>query len=634
MTTGNPTGPTEPDTSDVPEAPAEPDGPAAPAAPATPDGHDPPTAPGAATQPEAPATPAEPGSPAAPDGHEPPTAPGAATAPEAPATPAEPDAPQEPGPAEPGNPAAPDSPAERPVPAAAWRPPRGRFSLRRRVRVASAIAVVVAVLLAAAGTIAFASLLEARDALVDRADPGLQDASELLAAMVDQETGLRAYVLSGDETFLEPYEQGAGAAEAARAGLDRRVGDLPGVAPRLDEVDRAIAAWRDDYAEPTIEEVQAGDPAVREEALLREGRERFDDVRARIADLQDRLTAERADAHDQLNATTTRLLAILVVAALTVAAIAALLWRLVRRRVEVPLLHLGRDAQQVAGGDLDHLIEPVGPDEMQALAASMEQMRRRIVDELEAVRQARDALERRSGDLARSNTELEQFAYVASHDLQEPLRKVASFCQLLQTRYAGRLDDRADQYIGFAVDGARRMQALINDLLAFSRVGRSPTDAVVVRAGQLVDEALENLAPTIEESGAEITVIGPLPRVRVEASLGVALFQNLISNGLKFHRPDAPPSVEVTSRHAAGFHEFAVRDEGIGIPAEYAERIFVIFQRLHARDDYGGTGIGLALSRKIVEGHGGRIWVDTGPPADGAPGTTIRFTLPVLEGDA
>jgi signal transduction histidine kinase len=153
---------------------------------------------------------------------------------------------------------------------------------------------------------------------------------------------------------------------------------------------------------------------------------------------------------------------------------------------------------------------------------------------------------------------------------------------------------------------------------------------------------MENLSSAIDAAEAKITVVGPLPRVRVETSLGVALFQNLMSNALKFRRPDEPPSVHVSARRidepaADGsshrMTEFTVRDEGIGIPAEYAERIFIIFQRLHGRDEYSGTGIGLALCRKIVEGHGGRIWVDTTEPADGG-GTTIRFTLPAAEGDA
>jgi signal transduction histidine kinase len=449
-------------------------------------------------------------------------------------------------------------------------------------------------------------------------------------------------VLSSDDTFLEPYERGSETEDEARADLDRLTGDL-GVDDQLARLDAAIAAWHDDYVEPTLDGVRDGDRSVRTDAALDDGRALFDDIRVEVAALQERLTDARADARDQLSDTTLRLLVILAVTAVVLAATAAFLWRLIRRDVEAPLAPLGRDARQVAGGQMDHPVEPVGPAEMQELAAAMEQMRRRIVADLGAVTEARDALERQSDDLARSNAELEQFAYVASHDLQEPLRKVASFCQLLQARYGGQLDDRADQYIGFAVDGAKRMQALINDLLAFSRVGRLPDDLVEVGAGKLVDDAMENLSPAIDAAEAKITVVGPLPRVRVETSLGVALFQNLISNALKFRRPDVPPSVHVTARRvdeptsdggSRRMTEFTVRDEGIGIPAEYAERIFIIFQRLHGRDEYSGTGIGLALCRKIVEGHGGRIWVDTSAGEGSGTGTTIRFTLPAAEGDA
>jgi signal transduction histidine kinase len=529
------------------------------------------------------------------------------------------------------------------------------FSLRQRVQLCFVVAIAGALLFTAAGAVAFVSLLDAREALVDRADPGLLASSELLAGLVDQETGVRAYVLSADDAFLGPYEQGADTADAARDDLDRLTADLPAVRDQLPRVDESIAAWRDEYAEPTIAGVRADDAAVREEASLRQGRALFDDIRAEVATLQGRLTDARADARDQLATSTVRLLLILAITAVGMVATAAFLWRLMRRNVEEPIEQIGRDAQQVAGGDLEHLIEPVGPAELQALAVAMDQMRQRIVDDLEAVTEARDALEHRTDDLARSNAELEQFAYVASHDLQEPLRKVASFCQLLQARYQGQLDERADQYIGFAVDGAKRMQALINDLLAFSRVGRLPSDLVELGAGKLVDEAMENLSTAIEASAAEVTVVGPLPRVRVEKSLGVALFQNLISNAIKFRQPDAPPRVHVSARRArdsdrsdrgdssdrgGAMTEFTVSDDGIGIPPEYAERIFIIFQRLHGKDDFAGTGIGLALCRKIVEGHGGRIWVDTAGGAGGAPGpygasgTTIRFTLPAVEGDA
>jgi light-regulated signal transduction histidine kinase (bacteriophytochrome) len=214
---------------------------------------------------------------------------------------------------------------------------------------------------------------------------------------------------------------------------------------------------------------------------------------------------------------------------------------------------------------------------------------------------------------------------VASHDLQEPLRKVASFCQLLERRYKGQLDDRGEQYIEFAVDGAKRMQQLINDLLAFSRVGRVTTGFAPVDLGQAFAQALTQLQSVVEEAGATVSA-DPLPTVRGEQSLLVQLFQNLVGNGVKFHG-EAPPRVHVTVERSGDMWEFCCRDNGIGIEPQYEDKIFVIFQRLHARDVYGGTGIGLALCKKIVEYHGGRMWLDT-TVNDGA---AIRWTLPADE---
>jgi len=250
-------------------------------------------------------------------------------------------------------------------------------------------------------------------------------------------------------------------------------------------------------------------------------------------------------------------------------------------------------------------------------------MRRRIRAELAAMEDAREQLAAQAEELARSNTDLEQFAYVASHDLQEPLRKVTSFCQLLQRRYQGQLDERADQYIEFAVDGAKRMQALINDLLAFSRVGRTTEAFVEVDCDEALDRALHNLENAIEDAGAEVVRLTPLPMVEGDPSLLAALFQNVLGNAVKFRR-EVPPRVEIGAGRSDGEWSFRVSDNGIGIDEAYAERVFVIFQRLHAKDLYPGTGIGLALCKKIVEFHGGRIWIDTAA----ASGTTVCWTLP------
>ena len=288
-----------------------------------------------------------------------------------------------------------------------------------------------------------------------------------------------------------------------------------------------------------------------------------------------------------------------------------------------PLDQLAAQVRQVADGDFEREVTVRGSREVTNLAADVNTMRERILHELSASNEANAVLQAHATELQRSNAELEQFAYVASHDLQEPLRKVASFTQLLQRRYAGKLDARADQYIEFAVDGARRMQALINDLLAYSRVGRSDREPALVSSDAALTQARANLAEQIEETGATIET-GHLPLVLAELPLLIAVFQNLLSNALKFSG-GKPPRVVITVRRDEPFWLFSFSDSGIGIEPEYAERIFVIFQRLNERSAYAGTGIGLAMTRKIIEYFGGRIWLDT----TFTGGTRFYFTLPM-----
>jgi len=270
----------------------------------------------------------------------------------------------------------------------------------------------------------------------------------------------------------------------------------------------------------------------------------------------------------------------------------------------------------------------VGPREIRGLAADVNSMRERILRELSAVQEANEALAAHAAELQRSNAELEQFAYIASHDLQEPLRKVTSFTQLLQRRYAGQLDEKADQYIDFAVDGAKRMQVLINDLLAFSRVGRFERDIGPVSSEAALTAAKANLSDQITAAGAVIEA-GSLPMVRAQLTLLSVVFQNLIGNALKF-RSERPPRVVITAARDGALWTFAVTDNGIGVEPQYADRVFLIFQRLHDRSAYPGTGIGLAMCRKIIEYFGGRIWLDTGA----TEGARFCFTVPALPDDS
>jgi signal transduction histidine kinase len=252
-----------------------------------------------------------------------------------------------------------------------------------------------------------------------------------------------------------------------------------------------------------------------------------------------------------------------------------------------------------------------------AIRGALEEQRLR-----EERKRAQDELAEKMNELARSNQELEQFAYVASHDLQEPLRMVAAYTELLAERYRGKLDAQADKYIHYAVDGARRMQTLIQDLLAFSRVGRQQVEFAAVNFEQVVDLAIANLQAAIADSKAVIKRQG-LPTLTAAPSLMVQVFQNLISNAIKF-RGSSAPCVEIRADKAFGGWTFSVADNGIGIAPEYSEEVFVIFKRLHTREEYTGTGIGLALCRKIVERHGGKIRMTSEP----GRGSTFRFTLP------
>ena len=236
---------------------------------------------------------------------------------------------------------------------------------------------------------------------------------------------------------------------------------------------------------------------------------------------------------------------------------------------------------------------------------------------------AEQNLKKANADLARSNSELERFAYVASHDLQEPLRMVTSYLQLLVKRYGDRFDGDALEFVNYAVDGSNRMKTLINDLLAYSRVGTRSKEFKATDCETLFSEVLQILQPAADETRAEITH-DPLPEIWADENQIEQLFQNLVGNAIKFHGAETP-RVHVGVRKENKNWLFSVRDNGIGIDPQYFERIFIIFQRLHNREEYEGTGIGLAISKRIVERHGGRIWIES----EQGTGSTFYFTIPI-----
>ena len=485
-------------------------------------------------------------------------------------------------------------------------------------------------LLVVLGAVAGAALLARTDEvtreMTDNIQPARVAAAGLQAALRDQETGLRGYLISADKQFLAPYYDGERDEQAAAAEVRRRIGSHPELIADLDGIEKAAASWRATYADPLIASVAPNAPNVVTSATAERGKAEFDHIRDLFTAQNTDLANARTHAAEELRRVDDWRDRVLIAMVVVFCATATFLGLLTRYAVTLPLQSLAAACRRITQGHFGEAISPPRrPMDVRRMAVDVEGMRQRLVEELEVSRSAQMLLDEQTIELRRSNAELEQFAYVASHDLQEPLRKVASFCQLLEKRYGDKLDDRGIEYIGFAVDGAKRMQVLINDLLSFSRVGRVGTVQAEADLETALDDALANLDTALEESHAEI--VRPahrLPRVIGDPTLLTMLWQNLIGNAVKFQRPDHPPRIVIECEQRAGEWLLTVTDNGIGIDEEFVDKVFVIFQRLHGRDQYSGTGLGLALCKKIVEHHGGTIRIDTS--YDG--GTRFEFTLP------
>ncbi|MCW2859456.1 MAG: histidine kinase [Actinoallomurus sp.] len=468
-----------------------------------------------------------------------------------------------------------------------------------------------------------------RDDVTDRIVPAALLQPQLSGAMGQQDTAIRAYAASKDPAAYATYQQKIAEQARTSATMRRLLSGVSGSDHSLAAIaalDQAAATWRATYADPLAAAVRRG--AAR--PAVDDGEQPFGQIRSTNAALQKQQTALYQTfarrLNDRVNEVYWSLGAAVLIALFSAAGLA---W-LIRRAVLLPLSSLAGNVRAVAQGDLARPLDLRGSAEFVELAAIVDAMRQRIMEEWRFTSEARRQLDEQATDLRRSNAELEQFAYVASHDLQEPLRKVASFCQMLERKYGDKLDDHGRQYIDFAVDGAKRMQVLINDLLSFSRVGRLERREGTVSMGVCLDRALYSLAQLREDTGAEVTA-DELPELPGDQTQFSQLLQNLIGNAIKFHGGE-PPRVHIGARRDDDVWEFSCSDNGIGIEPRYADRIFLIFQRLHPQDVYTGTGIGLAMCKKIVEHHGGQIWLDGDESATpDHPGTTIRWTLPAGE---
>jgi signal transduction histidine kinase len=415
--------------------------------------------------------------------------------------------------------------------------------------------------------------------------------------LLNAETGERGFILTGEPSFLDPYNNALAHVNQDVAELRRLTTDNSARQQAIDRVEPLIAE-RLQMLRDRIE-VRKEEGLVPGAEIVRQGpgKQHMDKIRAQLAGMrqeENRLLVLRTEEAGKSSRNTRIVLVtgdFLAIGFLCLAGIV-----------------VGQEIGQRRRAEM----------EVRTLNTNLE---RRVADRTAE-------LNERAKDLARSNSELQQFAYVASHDLQEPLRMVASFTQLLAKRYGDKLDDDARDFINYAVDGAMRMQTLISDLLNYSRVGTQGKPFVPTNSEALLKRVLDSLKISIEESGAVI-VGDHLPVVMADPQQLSQLFQNLITNAIKFHGQDVP-RIRISTERIGKEWKFSVRDNGIGISQEHADRIFIIFQRLHTKTEYPGTGIGLAICKKIVERHGGRIWIEPSPGG----GTTFCFTIAAAENQA
>jgi signal transduction histidine kinase len=483
---------------------------------------------------------------------------------------------------------------------------------------------IIAFVLSILGAIGITSLTNMRNQfeyVVQHDAKVIENVREISKLVVDMETGQRGFIITGKDEFLEPYNNGVIRLKILFEEEKNLISDNPEQLAALDTIRQLVTAWKNKAGLPEISlarKVHAGElnQGYLADLLAKgEGKKILDNIRAHLDEfiaIEQQLTSVRYQNASN-TATFTFVITILLVTLGIVIAIG--LGFRVSNSISNPIRHLQNSADMIATGNLDANIKIKSNDEVGDLANSMIIMR----DNLKQINQEN---ERQKDKLNRTNKELEQFAYIASHDLQEPLRTVMSFVNLLKEDYQGKPDEDTYKYLQFISQSTKRMSSLIKGLLDYSQLG-TEKEVSTIDCGQVLNEIKEDLSARIKETNTTLRV-DELPQVRAGYTELRLLFQNLINNAIKFQKKKVQPEINITAKQELNHWKFSVQDNGIGIAPEHVEKIFSIFQRLHNRKEYEGTGIGLAHCQKIVDLLGGKIWVES----ELDKGCTFYFTIP------
>jgi signal transduction histidine kinase len=482
---------------------------------------------------------------------------------------------------------------------------------------------IIALALTILGAISLTSLTNMRNQFeyVVHDSKVIENAREIMKLVVDMETGQRGFIITGKDEFLEPYNNGVIRLKILFELEKNLISDNPEQLAKLDTIHQLVTAWENKAGLPEISLARKVFAGVVNEGYLQdmlakgEGKTILDNIRAHFGEflaVEQQLTSVRYK-NAGYAASLTFIITMLLVSLGIIMAIG--LGFHIANSISSRIRYLQDTADAIATGNLDTNINIKSKDEIGSLGNSMNIMR----DNIKRVNQENES---QKAKLNRTNKELEQFAYIASHDLQEPLRTVMSFVDLLKNDYQGKLDEAANQYIHFISRSTKRMSALIKGLLDYSQLGLEK-ELSILDCGQVLNEIREDLSARINETNT-ILRVDELPQVRAGYTELRLLFQNLINNAIKFQKKNVQPEINITAKQELNHWKFSVQDNGIGIAPEHVERIFSIFQRLHNGNVYQGTGIGLAHCQKIVDLLGGKIWVES----ELDKGSTFYFTIP------